>query len=120
MARRRRCSRATAATASSRCFSTSRAGRPRRRTRRNERARRRARLLAGAHRRHGAALLLPAALVLAAAARPHLLAGRADADVGFPPALPRPERRLLRSRRRHVHRRRALVGHPVSWPARLL
>ncbi len=30
------------------------------------------------------------------------------------------ERRLLRPRRRHVHRRGAAVGHPVPRPARLL
>ena len=35
-------------------------------------------------RRHGAALLVSAALVLAARARPDLLADGADADVGLP------------------------------------
>ena len=59
------------------------------------------------------------ALVLAAHARPDLLAGRADADVGLSAALRFAERRLLRAGRRHVHRRGAAVGHPVPRPARV-
>ena len=70
--------------------------------------------------RDGAALLVPAALVVGAAHRAHLLAGRADADVGLPADLYRPERQHLRARRRLVHRRGAAVGHPVPRPARLL
>ena len=48
-------------------------------------------------RRHGAALLVSAALVLAAHPRPDLLADGADADVGLPADLRRAERRLLRA-----------------------
>ena len=75
---------------------------------------------AASRRRDGAALSLSAALVLDAAARAHLLAGGAAVRLGLPAALHRAECRLLRARRRHVHRRRADVGHPVPRPARLL
>ena len=87
--------------------------------RRNDRQRRRPRLFRQPRRRHGAALLVSAALVLAARARPDLLADGADADVGLPAALRVAERRPLRARRRRVHRRGAAVGHPVPRPARI-
>ena len=75
---------------------------------------------AASRRRDGAALSLSAALVLDAAAGAHLLAGGAALRVGLSAALHRAECRLLRPRRRRVHRRGADVGHPVSRPARLL
>src|SRR5271166_7096705 len=113
MMRRRRSSRATAGARSRRSFSTWRAAGSGRRP--NERAGGlavRPRPLGAAHRRDDRPLLVPAALVLAAPARAHLLADGADADVGLPAALYRRELRILRPRRRYLHRRRAAVGHP--------
>ena len=78
------------------------------------------RVLAAPRRRDGAAPLVSAELVLAARARPDLLAGGADADVGLPAAVRLAELRLLREGRRHLHRRGDAVGHPVPRPARLL
>src|SRR5580693_3445379 len=80
--------------------------------RRNERVRRACRsVLSPPGRCNDAALLVSAALVVAAAARPGLLADRADADLGIPAILHRHQRRLFRARRRHLHRRGAAVGH---------
>src|SRR5579884_1616658 len=73
-----------------------------------------------AHRRNGASLLVSLAFVLAARARPDLLADRADADVGFPADVRRAKCRLLCPRRRRVHRLRAVVGYPVPRATRLL
>src|SRR5690242_4160353 len=111
MARRRSSWRATAARIWRKCFSTLRAGAGRRK-KTHKRLPDETRgaphcVLAATHLRDGAALLLSAALVLAAPARAHLLAGRADADVGLPAALRLAECRLLRARGRHLHRRRA-------------
>src|SRR5579871_2309400 len=71
-------------------------------------------------RRDDPALLVSPPVVMAAAPRAHLLADGADADLGFPAALCRPECGLFRTRRWHFHRRGAVVGHPVPRPARLL
>src|SRR5665811_1484726 len=95
------------------CFSTWRAGAGSIARRRNERPRYRRRIFRQSRCRHGAALLVSAALVLAAHSRSDLLAGRADADVGLPAALRVAECRLLRARRRRVHRLGAAVGHSV-------
>ena len=114
---------ATAARRWKRCSSTSRAAAAKPRARpRNERATPPALVDARAapRRRDGAALSLSAALVLDAAARADLLAGGAAVRLGLPAALHHAECRLLRPRRRHVHRRGADVGHPVPRPARLL
>src|SRR5579862_1386383 len=77
-------------------------------------------ILAEPCRRHGAALLVSAALVLAAYSRSHLLADGADADVGLSAALRVAELRHVCPRRRRVHRRGAAVGYPVPRPTRLL
>src|SRR5580693_7949434 len=82
--------------------------------------RRRLGFLAAAHRRDDAALLVSLALVMAAAARPGLLADGADGHLGLPAILHRAECRLFCPSRRHLHRRRAAVGHSVPRPARLL
>src|SRR6185437_4739171 len=87
---------------------------------RNEQPRHRPRFLDGARRRHGAALLVSAVVVLAAYSRLDLLADGADADVGLPADLRLAAGRLLRAGRRRFHRLGAAVGHPVSRPARLL
>src|SRR5204862_4180964 len=125
--RRQRCWRATAAARSRKCFSTWRAAAPKP-ARRVKPARRRndrastflRRVLAAPGRRHGAALLVSVALVVAAHARTDLLAGGADADVGLPAALHLHQCGIFRPRWRHVHRRGAVVGHSVPRPARLL
>src|SRR5690349_21491685 len=70
-------------------------------------------ILADACRRHGVALLVPAALVVAARARPDLLADCADVHVGFPANLHRQDERHAGARRADLHRRRDVVGHPV-------
>src|ERR1019366_3326824 len=101
------------------CFSTWRAGAGSIARRRNERPRFRRRIFRQSRGRHGAALLVSAALVLAAHPRPDLLADRADADVGLPAALRLAECRLLRARRRRVHRLGAALGYPVPRPARI-
>src|SRR5664280_3756515 len=69
--------------------------------------------------RHGAALLVSAALVLAARARPDLLADGADADVGLPATLRVAERRAVRAHQRRVHRRGAVVGYSIPRSARI-
>src|SRR5580704_17445666 len=89
--------------------------------RRNDDAqRRRFGLFPAAHRRDDAALLVSPAFVVAAAARSGLLADGADGHLGLPAILHRAERRLFCPSRRHLHRRRAAMGHPVPRPARLL
>src|ERR1051325_10066618 len=77
-------------------------------------------LLAAPRRRDGAAALVFAQLVLAARARPDLLAGGADADVGLPAAVRLAELRLLHESRGHLHRCGDAMGHPVPRSARLL
>src|SRR6476646_9627507 len=57
------------------------------------------RVLADACRRHGVALLVPAALVMAARARPDLLADRADVHVGLSADLHRQDERHAGARR---------------------
>src|ERR1700759_4857055 len=116
--RRRRLSRATAGVPLRKSFSTWRAAGWGRQP--SERARRpavRLRGLGAAHRRDDRPLLVPAALVLAAADRFHLLAGRADAYVVLSAPLYRAKLRVLRPCRRHINRRSVAVGHPVSPPA---
>src|ERR1700738_3679033 len=65
------------------------------------------------------ALLVPAAVVVAAAAGIALLAGPADHHLGLPAKLHLANFRVLRPRRRHPDRRGDPVGHPVSRAARL-
>src|SRR3954452_20453923 len=77
-------------------------------------------VLAAPSRRNGAPPLVSAQLILAAGARPDLLAGGADADVGLSAAIRLAELRLLHEGSRHIHRRGDAVGHPVSRSARLL
>src|SRR6478609_1346713 len=77
------------------------------------------RVLADASRRYGVALLVPAALVVAARARPDLLADRADVYVGLSADLHRQDERHAGARRADLHRRRDAVGHPVPRPARV-
>src|SRR5215470_12375713 len=112
MARRLRCWRVTDGKRWKRSFSTWRAagsGRPPN----EEPAGRELRHFRPPHRRDDRALLVPAALVLAAAPGTRLLAGGADDDVGLPAALYRGEFRVFRPRRRHLYRCGAAVGHPV-------
>src|SRR5918912_752095 len=66
------------------------------------------------------ALLVPAPLLLATAARTRLLAHHADAGLGLPPALPRPQHFIPRPHFRDPHRRRPALGRAVPRPARLL
>src|ERR1700722_10659960 len=114
-----------AARRSRRSFSTWRAGAARRARRPrarppSERARHaRDRLCAASGGRDGAALSVPVALVVAARARARLLADDAAVRVGIPAALHLAERRLLRARRRDVHRGGAVVGYPVPRAARI-
>src|SRR5436190_7218064 len=104
-----------------RCFSTSSAAPAKRGKPRDDGAIAGTRcVLAAPCRCHGAAPLVSAQLVLAARARPDLLAGRADADVGLPAAVRLAELRLLHESGRHLHRRGDAVGHPVPRPARIL
>src|SRR5690349_16086573 len=77
-------------------------------------------IFAAPGRRDGVAPLVPAQFVVAARARPDLLAGRADVDVGLSAKLRIAELRLLHACSRHVHRRGDAVGHPVSRSARFL
>src|SRR4051794_11488540 len=77
-------------------------------------------VLAAPSRRNGAPPLVSAQLILAAGARPDLLAGGADADVGLSAAIRLAELRLLHEGSRHIHRRGDAVGHPVPRSARLL
>src|SRR3954463_11029910 len=119
---RRICSPATGAIRSKRCSSTSRAdaARPRARPPNEFFVYVSVRDFAAPRRRHGAALSLSAALVMVARAGADLLAGRAAPGLGLPAILHRAEFRLLRPRRRRLHRRRDDVGHPVPRPARFL
>src|ERR1051326_5662413 len=107
MTRRRACSNAMAAKRWKTCSSTSRAGGVTPARRRNDRERRRRQFLRQAHFRHGAALLVSLALVVAAYPCSHLLAVGADADVGVPANMRVAERRwrTVPPRRRRVHRR---------------
>ena len=75
---------------------------------------------AASHQRDDPALLVPAAVVVAAAAGIDLLAGAADRDLGLPAELHLAECRVFRAGRRHPDRRGDPVGHPVSRAARLL
>src|SRR6516165_6565003 len=129
--RRRGSWRATAATIWKMCFSTSRAAAAKApgRSRNDHRAAsnnrllacpRSRRVLADAGRRHGVALLVFAALVVATRARPDLLADRADVHVGLPADLHRQDERHAGARRADLHRRGDAVGHPVSRPTRVL
>src|SRR5258706_8337345 len=77
-------------------------------------------VLAASSRCDGAAPLVSAQLVLAARARPDLLACRADADVGLPAAVRLAELQLLHESGWHLHRRGDAVGHSVPRPARIL
>src|SRR5664280_1004550 len=86
---------------------------------RNDRQRQRPRPFHQSRARHGAALLVSAALVLAARARPDLLADGADADVGLPATLRVAERRAVRAPQRRVHRRGAIVGYSIPRSARI-
>src|SRR5262249_25404179 len=132
--RRRGCWRATGAAILRKFFSTLRAAAARRRGRRcvdnrpysgaprtvrTYRARS-GRILVRARGRHGGALLVLAALVLAARVRPDLLADRADVHVGVPADLHRSVRRAAGARRTDVHWRSHAVGHFVPRPARVL
>src|SRR5262249_12138911 len=112
------CSLVTAVKRWKRYFSTSHAGGGRTRPRNEQRQRYRHGVFVQPRRRHGATLLVPSALVVAAHPRPYLLAGRADADVGISAGLYFAERRLLRAGGRRVHRLGAVVGYSVSRPAR--
>src|SRR6185437_4532574 len=116
--RRRSSWHATAGARSKRYFWTSCAAAASKARRRNDRAGHG--VFAPAGRRDDAALLVPAALVVAATARSRLLAHRADADLGLPAILHCQQCRVLRARRRHLYRRRIAVGHPVPRPAWLL
>src|SRR5580704_12317396 len=119
--RRRNFWRATAGARSRKCFSTWRAAPASSTRRRNDLAqRKRIRVFTAPRRGDDAALLVSAALVVAAACRPRLLADGADDHLGLPAILHHAERRLLCPRRRHVHRRRAAMGHSVPRPAWLL
>src|SRR5437868_14319192 len=77
-------------------------------------------VFAAPHRCDGAAPLVSAQLVLAARARPDLLASGADADVGLPAAVRLAELRLLHEGGRHFYRGGDAVGHPVPGPAWIL
>src|SRR5215471_16908250 len=121
-ARRPSCWRTTDAKPSKRCSSTSCAAVPTCAKSRSEQdarheIRRRLRDLLAPDRCDGRALLVPAALIVAAAARTGLLAGGANADVGLSPALYRPECRIFRPSRRYLHRRGAAVGYSFPRPA---
>src|SRR5262249_34893607 len=97
----------------------SRAAARRSKRRRNERACGiGGRIFCAPDRRHGAALLVSAALVLAADAGADLLAGSAAIHVGFPAALYFKQRGILCPRGCHLHWRCAAVGYSVSRPAR--
>src|SRR5579875_1859826 len=86
---------------------------------RNERAqRKRVRFLTLARRGDDPALLVFASFVVAAAARSRVLAHGANDHLGISAILHHAERRLFRTRRRHLHWRGAALGHPVPRPAR--
>src|SRR5437763_8522202 len=121
MTRRSACWCATDARPWRRYFSTSRAAAAKHARPRNERAVDQCRDLgAASHRRDGAALCLPLALILDPACRADLLAGGPTLGVGFSAVLYRPEFRVFCALERRFHRRRADVGRAVSRPARLL
>src|SRR5215470_8200656 len=71
------------------------------------------RALGAAGHRHGAALLVSVAFVMATTARAHLLARGADADVGVPAALYCRQCEFFCPGERHVYRRGVAVGHLV-------
>src|SRR3954454_8789488 len=77
-------------------------------------------VLAAPSRRNGAPPLVSAQLILAAGARPDLLAGGADADVGLSATVRVAELRFLHEGGRYIHRRGDAVGYPVPRPARIL
>src|SRR6201999_2404625 len=120
--RRRNCWRATAATRSRRSSLTSPVAlKARRRNERYDGARPappKPRQFVAADRGDDAALLVPVALVLAAAARPCLLADSTDGHLGFSAILYFQQCRLLRPCRRHTYWRGAAMGHFVPRPAR--
>src|SRR5689334_13141420 len=70
------------------------------------------------HLGNDAAALVSVAFILAPPARSHLLADRADGDLGIPAILHRHQCRLLRPRRRYFYRRGTAVGYFVPRPAR--
>src|SRR5436190_7291116 len=109
--------RATTAPRWRRCFWTSPADGWRRA--RHECHRRPSRDFGPSHPCDGAALLVPADVVLAAASGTDLLAGAADHHLGLPAELHLADLGLFRPRRRLADRRRHIVGHPVPRPARL-
>src|SRR6516162_7861048 len=124
--------RVTAATRWSRCSSTWRAAAPRMPPRHcpcrrraslprrcHERARPASWHLAQPHRRDDPALLVPVAVLLAAASGTDILAGAAGHHLGVPANLYRAKCQLLPSRRRYADRRGDPVGYPVPRPARL-
>src|SRR5271169_5384467 len=99
------------------CSSTSPAAMATHARLRNERAARDCTVVLAAPRGgDDAALLVPVAFIVAAAARSHLLADGADDHLGISAILYHDECRLLRARRRHIHRRRAAVGYPIPRP----
>src|SRR5689334_17054231 len=67
--------------------------------------------------RHGAALLVSAALVVAARARSDVLANRADEYVGLVADLYWSTKRRARAGGTNLHRRGDVVGHAVPRPA---
>src|SRR5262249_62243974 len=117
--RRPACSCATAASRWRRSSSMPRAGAAKPARLRNDRSLHRLdRPVAPPRRGDGAALSLPPALVLDAAAGVDLLARGAVVRLGFLAVLHRAELRFLRPRQRRLHRRRADVGRAVPRPAR--
>src|SRR5437764_1427546 len=109
--RPRRCWHATAGVRSKKCSSMWPAAAARSARQRNENRGHAAGTAPGG--RHGVALLVFVALVLATAAGTDLLARGANADVGLPTALYRRECQLLRARQRHLHWGGAALGYPV-------
>src|SRR5215475_3204306 len=93
------------------CFLTLPAAVRKRERLRNDMARRRLDwILCPPRRGDGPALLVPAAFVVAAGSRSHLLADSADADVGIPANVCRTKRGIFRTSGRHIHRRSIAVG----------
>src|SRR5437879_2355119 len=111
--------RATTARRWRKCFSTLRAGGWWRRAR-DERSGHASRHFAAPHPCDGAALLVSADVVLAAAAGADLLAGAADQHLGLSAELYLADVGVFRARRRFADRRGDPVGHPVPRPARFL
>src|SRR5436309_9992934 len=110
--------RATTGTRWKKCSSTSRAAGWRRGHRR-ERDHSPSRHFLAPYPGDGAALLVSADVVLAAAAGANLLAGAADHHMGLSAELHFAERQFLCACRRHADRGGDPVGHPVPRPARL-